>query len=273
MKKSLRYIQSIIDAFRMRRDVIRGVPIHFIFRGKKYWVNADHSAIYHIVNSTSKIANMTDLIPNETRMIFDVGANCGLFSAFSEISCPDASIHCFEPSSDLLPIIRRNISSDRVIVHDVAVGDSNGQVEFFVNAKSQQTNSLNRGAVELFAKTNSIKSKMVDCICLDSFVADKGIKNVDVLKVDVQGYEGAVFRGCKELLSTVNMLFVESTWMDIESIVEMIPFALDNGFTHASVLNSVHMGADILLSRREVKSPIIKMAFPISEELLIRRWR
>ena len=55
------------------------------------------------------------------------------------------------------------------------------------------------------------------------------IKKIDVLKVDVQGYEGAVFRGCGDLVSTVEMLFVESTWMDIESIVETIPFALEHG--------------------------------------------
>lgn len=236
-------------------------------------MNADRSAIYHILNSTAKIANMTDLIPRKTKMIFDVGGNCGLFSAFAEISCPDAEIHCFEPSSELLPIIERNISTDRVAVHGVAVGDRDGQVELFVNANSQQTNSLNRSAVELFAEPNSVESRMVRCIRLDKFAAEKGIDKIDVLKVDVQGYEGAVFRGCRKMLPTVDMLFVESTWMDVESIVEMIPFALDYGFTHAYVVNPVYMGADILISRSEIKSSAIKMGFQINEELLTRRWK
>ncbi|MGX5175338.1 FkbM family methyltransferase [Aliikangiella sp. IMCC44653] len=273
MKKYLSLVRSILKTTRMRMDVIRGVPVHFNFRGNKYWVNADKSALYHIANSTAKISNMTDLIPSETRTIFDVGANCGLFSAFAERSCPNATIHCFEPSSELLPIVERNISSKRVIVHGVAVGERDEQLGLYVNASSQQTNSMNREAVELFAGPNRVESRVVPCIALDNFASENGIKSIDVLKVDVQGYEGAVFRGCRKLLPTVDMLFVESTWLDVESIVEIIPFALDNGFTYASVLNPVHMGADILFSRREVKSPLIKIAFPISEELLTRRWR
>ena len=272
MRSYLQRINQKISAVRMRWDVKRGLPVRFTTRGKNYWVNADGSAMYHIVNSTGKIAKMADLIPRSTQTIFDVGANCGLFSAFASLASPGASIYCFEPSSELLPIIDRNVSRDRVSVHGVAVGDSDGQVELFVNTKSQQTNSLNKSAVELFAQPGNVQSRMVDCIRLDTFAEGKGIQKIDVLKVDVQGYEGAVFRGCGDLVSTVEMLFVESTWMDIESIVETIPFALEHGFTHVSVLNPVHMGADIILSRRKINSPYIKIDFPISKELLVRRW-
>ena len=45
-------------------------------------------------NSTGKIAKMTDLISSNTKSIFDVGANCGLFSIFAEAQCPQAVIIC-----------------------------------------------------------------------------------------------------------------------------------------------------------------------------------
>lgn len=272
MKQTLRRINTSLSSARMSWSARRGMPVRFTHRGKRYWLNADNSAVYHVLNSTEKIANMTDLIPHGAKTILDIGGNCGLFSAFSEISSPTASIHCFEPSRDLLPIIQRNVSKDRVHVHDIAVGDSDEDVELFVNPGSQQTNSLNKSAVELFADNDVIETRTVKCTTLDRFARENLIEKVDVLKVDVQGYEGAVFRGAKRLLPTVDWLFVESTWMDIDSILELIPFALAYGFTDASVLNSVHLGADVLLSRQEVRSPSVKTAFRLSDDLLTRRW-
>lgn len=74
------------------------------------------------------------------------------------------------------------------------------------------------------------------------------------------------------MLPDIDMLFVESTWMDIESIIELIPFAIHYGFNFASVLNPVHYGADILFSRKEVSSPDIDMVFSISDKLLMKTW-
>lgn len=272
MNRYLMKLKNKPEMLRMKLAAKRGVPVPFEFRGRRYFLNADDSAIFHIQNSTQKIANMTDLIPPQARVIFDVGGNCGLFSAFAEVACPNAVIHCFEPSSKLLPIIQRNVSQNRVHVHGVAISDSNGKAELHINPGSEQTNSLNRSAVELFAASANIKAETIDCICLDDFSRNNNIDKVDVLKVDVQGFEGAVLRGGRGLLQTVDMLFIESTWMDIESIVELIPFALHYGFSHASVLNSVYMGADILLSRRKIAAESIKMEFLINEQLLTRRW-
>jgi FkbM family methyltransferase len=257
---------------RTARAVRRGVAPSFRFRGRTYWLNPDESAIYHIVESTQKIANMTSLIPADTAVIFDVGGNCGLFSAFAAASCPTASIHCFEPSPVLLPIIRRNVAGSRVAIHEVAAGEATGDAEFFIDRDAQQANSLSRRAVELFVQPGRMETRIVRCTALDQFAAEHGIDRVDVLKVDVQGAESAVFRGARRVLQTVGMLFVESTWMDVHSITGVVPLALEHGFTHASVINPVYMGADLLLSRAEIRGGAVKLSFPLDRELLARHW-
>ena len=272
MNKYFRKLREVQDLYRMRKDVRNGVPVKFDFRGKQYHVNSDRSAVYHIRNSTEKIARMTDLVPQDAEVIFDVGGNCGLFSSFAHQVAPKARIYCFEPSPKLVPIIKSNIKTDLLEIHEVAVGQCEETLDFYVNPDSEQTNSLNREAVELFAKPGSIDVHRVDCITLDDFCTRKGIEKIDVLKVDVQGFEGSVFRGCKRMMSTVDLLFVESTWMDIESIVEFLPFAKHYGFKFACVLNPVYMGADILLSRDEITSTEIKLKFEINDELFASKW-
>jgi Methyltransferase FkbM domain len=106
---------------------------------------------------------------------------------------------------------------------------------------------------------------------LDIFSKNNDITSIDVLKVDVQGFEGPVFRGARKTLPHIKQLFIESTWMDIESIMEIIPLGLTYGFTHAAVINPVYMGADILLSRRKFCSSNIHLSFELTEDLLAKR--
>ena len=272
INRILQKIESSILYARAYSARSLGIPIRFTFRGRNYYVNADKSATYHINNSIQKLANMTDLIPCDVNTVFDVGGNCGLFSAFVAISCPNASVYCFEPSPNLIPIIGKNTADLKITVCELAVSDYNGHLNLYINRDAEQTNSINKSMVEPFTNHEHIETRKVRCITLDSFALENQISKIDVLKVDVQGAEGNVFKGARNLLPTVEMLFVESTWMDIKSIMEMIPFALEYGFTHLSVINPVYLGADILLSRYEIKAPVIQFAFQLDEKLLKRNW-
>ena len=252
----------------------RGTPIPFEYKNRRYYANPELGAGYHIRHSTDKIARMCDLIDRPPAVVFDVGANCGLFSAFVSQKFPESRTFAFEPSSDLIPIIRLNCALPSVTICEYAVGSINGNQVLFVNPESQQTNSINREAVELFAKSNTLKELVVPCRTLDSVAEEYAIDRVDVLKVDVQGFEGEVFRGATRILPGVNHLFVESTWIDIESIVQLIPFAIKAGFTHAVVINPVYMGADILFSREPVSIDSVanSRSVRLSEGLLAGRW-
>lgn len=252
----------------------RGKPIPYEYRNRKYYSNPEPGAAYHIRHSTDKIARMCDLIDRPPEVVFDVGANCGLFSAFVSQKFPECRTFAFEPSSELIPVIRLNCAQSNVTICEYAVGSGNGNEVLFVNPESQQTNSINRQAVELFAKSNTLKEIMVPCRTLDSVAEEHGIDCVDILKVDVQGYEGEVFRGATRILPGVKHLFVESTWIDIESIVQLIPFAIKAGFTHAVVINPVYMGADILFSREPVSIDSVAdlRTVRLNEDLLSGRW-
>lgn len=211
--------------------------------GQKLYLNREKLTEWVAKNSLSKLERMVDLLPG-AECIFDVGANCGIFSALCAAKFPTAKIHAFEPSTSLQPVLARNCAPPNITIHPVAVGEREEAVTLYINPESQQTNSLHRSSIEPF--TDRIDEQMTHCITLDSLGVEP-----DVLKIDVQGAEGAVFRGARTVLKSVRWLFVESSWLDPDA-AQVVPAAQHYGFTHVTAVNPVHMGADLLFTREPV---------------------
>ncbi len=273
INKVYRKVVSFLRRIRIRRCIKQGMPVPFDFKGTKLFLNPENAAVYHIENSTKKIERMVNLIGTEPKVILDVGANCGIFSALAAARFPSAKIYAFEPSDDLIPLIRSNCQGHNVSIHQCAVGEKQGTMTLYVNSKSQQTNSLNMDAVKLFSPEEEIEKRSVECITLDEFAKQNYLAQIDVLKVDVQGFEGAVLRGGRETLRRTPLLFIESTWIDIESIVELLPLALHYGFRFAAVIAPVYMGADIMFSRTEIaESEHYLHTFELDAQIQSGRW-
>jgi len=249
-------IAQLLDSFRdlgRRVGVRMGRPLKIKINGRVFYLNAERNAVYHASNSTGKLVRMVDVIES-AGCILDVGANCGLFSGLCAMRFPGSDIHAFEPSSDLLPVLRANCEGLGVSIHSTAVGETSGEVTFFINPHSQQTNSIERSAVEAFSQGEALIEVQVPCTTLDAFARAEGISRVDVLKIDVQGFEGPVLRGARNLLPGVSMLFLETTWLDVEGVQRILPAAEHYGFTHVTIVNPVYTGADLLFTREPLRT-------------------
>ena len=84
-----------------------------------------------------------------------------------------------------------------------AVGESAGSAELHVNP-DHQTNSLlatdPRVAKLLGSGDETLQKVTVPVATLDGFCAERGIDRVDLLKMDIQGYELRALRGARGLL-------------------------------------------------------------------------
>lgn len=256
----------------VQRLVREKKPIPFQVDGATYYLNPDGAAGYHLQHSITKLLRLSHLIHPSSELIFDVGANCGLFSAFAASRLPNATIHAFEPSPSLTPIAALNCGNRRIHFHQVGIGETEGQLTLFVNPHSEQTNSFNRNAVEPFAQNGVLSEVSVNCTTLDDFASKNELRKIDVLKIDVQGGEGAVFRGAKQIMQSVQQIFVESTWLDPDSIAQLIPLGIHYGFKHLAVINPVHMGADILLSKPPIPRSPSTTTFDLTAETAKRSW-
>jgi FkbM family methyltransferase len=249
--------KSIANALlrrRIKRCRRRGHPVPYPYAGKTRWINADNAAAYHLEHSNEKLSRLVDAIPVPPRVIFDIGGNCGLFSALARERFASAEIYCFEPAPDLAPLIRLNCGpSIRHLPYAIAGRDA--AMKFYINEHSQQTNSLLRSAAEFYAYSQGVREIEVAARSVDSLCAELKISRVDVLKLDIQGSEFDALAGARATLPGVDVVFLESTWMEWESIVHVLPFAALHGFRYLSLIGEVRLGADLMLSRSPVRDP------------------
>jgi Methyltransferase FkbM domain len=87
-----------------------------------------------------------------------------------------------------------------VELHQAAVSDKDGKLQFLADGSSQAR----------LVSSNRKDTTMVDVVTLDSLFEGR---RIDILKIDVEGYEEMVFRGANRLLHTPELkpraIFVE----------------------------------------------------------------
>ena len=126
------------------------------------------------------------------RYFVDVGANLGNHSNFFEIK--GAECIAFEPSTSNFTLLQKNLK--RGVARNVALGSAHGTVEILVSPVSMGNTHI-RGAIEL--ETDHLaSSEFAELRTLDSFELER----VDLVKIDVEGFELEVLKGCEKLLET-----------------------------------------------------------------------
>ncbi len=162
--------------------------------------------------------------------VFDVGANRGQTVHWFRPMFPEAKIYSFEPAQEPYRTLLDLAAIDPLLVPvQLALGERSGEAELFENS-SDTTNSLlqNSDAAGIYTPAHMCIPRghtTVPLSRLDEFCEQSGIEQIDVLKLDVQGYERAVLDGAGAMLAPdrirgiyLEMLFVsyyrEQCWAD-----------------------------------------------------------
>ncbi|MGZ3931205.1 MAG: FkbM family methyltransferase [Bacteroidia bacterium] len=140
-------------------------------------------------------------------VILDIGANIG-FTALSmaKLSLPNGIVYAFEPDPFNYEQLKHNVflnTLPNVKIFNVGLGVTKEQLKLAVNtANNRGGNRIRQDASENF--------NLVDIMPLDEFVSLHGLATVDLVKIDVEGFEYNVLKGAEQLLSTQRpVLFIE----------------------------------------------------------------
>lgn len=170
----------------------------------------NHSAIFEVTNSVeehrtaafggekTQLKQFINSVDKED-VIWDVGANVGLFSIFA--SRVGADVIAFEPDPSFAQRLQRNryLNGQDINVNEIALSDENGTATLYSDGVDGMSPGLTKEDGEQRSEV-SIRSARGDG--LDSPVPD-------VLKIDVEGAEASVLRGMENILPSVNTVFVE----------------------------------------------------------------
>jgi len=155
----------------------------------------------------------------------DAGANIGIYSEFlSRCVGPTGVVHSFEPSPDnfrRLSNCTRDLSNVRLT--QAAVGERSGESKLYVSDK------LNVDHRAYKADGDSRRAVSTEMIALDDYF--KPGQRVDLIKMDIQGYELHALRGARRVLQEnpdIKLLLefwpagLEQAGVSWEGLVEML---------------------------------------------------
>lgn len=157
---------------------------------------------------------------HQLAMIFDVGGNIGQTALYFAEAFPRATIHTFEPVPETFAQLMSSVKGhENIRAHNVALGASSGVAKMNLTQRSE-TNSL-LGSGGPFGTVD------VEMDTVDKFAERNGIDDLDVLKIDVEGYELEVLKGASVLLHQGRIRFVYAECV----------FAPDTKMPHTSFLD------------------------------------
>jgi len=141
-------------------------------------------------------------------VVLDIGANIGLHTVRWCRALPSLRVFAAEPVPRNQLLLERNIVKngigDRVQIVPAAFGAVQGDATIFESADGAYSSARAVNAEPVLA------GHEVPCVTVDSFVAERSIARVDLLKIDVEGDEFLVLTGAAATIERdAPTLFVE----------------------------------------------------------------
>ena len=133
--------------------------------------------------------------------VVDVGANLGAYSSVAlDRLQGQGQLLAIEPARENFLLLQRNLQhnqrlSQKTKVHAVRVALSNK-----LGVAVLYKNPANKGDNRLYSDGLLAGKEKVKTMTLDNLCRQKGIRSINVLKIDVQGLEGEVLLGGRKIL-------------------------------------------------------------------------
>jgi FkbM family methyltransferase len=137
-----------------------------------------------------------------SKTVLDAGGNIGIYGCIGAAQLPPGGrLVTFEPVPQNLAYVRRNLDqnglTDRVEVVQTALGPQQGTVVIHL-AAAGFTGS--HSVAQATVGSESTGSMTVPMTTIDDYVREHGLSPVDLVKVDVEGFDIAVLRGALRTL-------------------------------------------------------------------------
>ncbi len=119
-----------------------------------------------------------------------------------------------------------NLQIEKVDIYNFGIGDkiSKSYINQAVESSSSTMNELNKNSKYLKRKLQVLNIKdnenfyhkiPIQILTLDSFIEEHDIQNIDLLKIDTEGYEFNVLRGVSKYSERIKLIYFEHHYDDM----------------------------------------------------------
>lgn len=150
--------------------------------------------------------------------VIEVGSNIGMHTIPLSMKCSQGTVFGYEPQRPIFHVLCANVALNNrlnVVARHWAVGSEAGRIEIPTSTYDETWNygafSIGQGFNTEGRYQSATTSTPVDVIALDDDPLLKPLKNVDLLKIDAEGFEPQVLKGAEQLIAKHRpALFIET---------------------------------------------------------------
>jgi FkbM family methyltransferase len=132
---------------------------------------------------------------SNSQVVFDVGANTGVYSLIAKCLNPDAKVIALEPISRVFSRLEGNVQLNGYDIECLELAASN----FDGSATVYDTPTEHVYSVTVNKNLNAPETPVIPTEIrtarLDAIIADRGVKQLDLIKIDVETHEPEVLEG------------------------------------------------------------------------------
>ena len=173
----------------------RSMAVQYAARLCRAYLRAYDNVNHNLV--TNGEASALRRLPPPVLTALDVGMHQGSWTDTLLEVQPGAVVHGFEPAPAMaVGLVRRYAGNRRVVVNPFALGATPGRAVLHIDPRSTSVSSLVVGP-----STAGREPVEVDVVCGDDYLTRSDIGHVDVLKIDVEGYDLEVLLGFRRALA------------------------------------------------------------------------
>ncbi|MGB6975935.1 MAG: FkbM family methyltransferase [Gammaproteobacteria bacterium] len=183
------------------------ILIHTVDKQRLYLDQDEPFITIHLIEHGEWESHVRWLLRNllhDGSVFIDVGAHIGIHTLFAAaLTGINGRVYAIEPNPVIYELLRSNLEIngflDKVKIYKGAASDTNETVPFECFPEHPAMSSF-RLSDKRVSRFNGSREKInVPTVILDDLL-EQDINNISIVKIDVEGFENKVLRGCSNLI-------------------------------------------------------------------------
>ena len=170
------------------------------------------------------------------KVIFDVGSRDLDESIAFKNKYSEAQIYAFEPNPEQLLICQSKAKEHNINFFNVAVSNIAGEHDYYAIQKDGPNPNIGASSLSYFSEEQlaywnesspnskcQTKKYTISTTTLDLFCEENKINEIDVLWLDVKGWEGRVLKGAEKILENTRLIHAELSFKKFYESTDLYP--------------------------------------------------